>query len=202
MRTSLLLLGLLLALTKFSSSQVSIVRKNVSELFFGIQELPSKFDVRKLIHSDENFYGHGGWDYGNYETITTQFRHNSKLSNLGRDTKHLIFRFDDGSEISNSRKISTEYFVDEFSLCLKQMEELFSVFDKCATGYSESVFRNIKGEKNGEGWDFYSSEESYTEKKAFLTLLYRYFKLDTSQPSSMKKEGYIFEISLKDKNLY
>jgi len=202
MKTQLSLLITSLIISTSMYCQISITKKNVAELFFEIQVSPAKFDVRKLIHSSNNFFGFGGIDYGSYETITAGFKQNFKLSYLGRDEKNIVFWFDNGTEISNSRKINTEYFPDEYALCLKQLGELYNIFIKCSFKSEKRLIRNNKNEKSGEGWHFYSSEKSFKDGKPYLVVHYRYFKVKYSLPTSLKEEGYIFEIDFHDENLY
>lgn len=176
--------------------QISLVKKNLSELFFEIHVSPTKFDVRKVFHSDDNFFNYGGDDLGEYETISAKFKRNLKLSYLGRDDKSIIFWFNEGTEISDSRKIYTEYFSDEYNLCLKQLNELFSIFNRCSFKSEKTLITNSKEEKSGEGWDFYSSEKSFKDEKPYLNIHYRYIKLKSIEG------GYIFEIVFSEDNLY
>lgn len=192
----------LISFGRISYAQLPLIKKNVSELFFDFVLNPSKFDVRKKFQSDKNFYGFDdGLNYGEYETITAKFYSNYKTSYLASKEMRIIFWFDTGNEVSHSRKITTDFTIDEYEKCLKQVQEIYSIFSKCSYKTQKVIVDGFENQKVGEGWCFYSSDKTFKKVKPYLKVSYRYFIINKSEYMSEYK-GYVFEIILDDNNVY
>lgn len=138
--------------------QIAAIKKNIAEMYFDIPLNATKFEVRVATNSSDNFYDQENWnDY--FHTVMASFYHNYKLSYLSQDCR-IIFYFPTENDRTISRKINITYTENELNKCIKQYNEIVSIFDKISYTSTDGVITNSRNNQSGISKSFYSSEKA------------------------------------------
>lgn len=166
----------LLALLGFyfnSIGQLPLIKKDVSQLFFNLPLDASRYEIRNILNSSDNFYNVDNMhDYTN--SISANFRQNFKMSYLGFNN-FIYFGFEGTEQKCNFRSLTIKYAETDFERCFKQYKELIAFFRK--NSYTSDVANTGKddtGVRNFGSTRFYLNEKSWREKKFYLTIEYRF----------------------------
>lgn len=180
--------------------QISIIKNNAKELLFNLTLSPKKFDVRTLFHTKENFIDfEEKSDFGidKEYIISSNFIENFKLSYISSaNGKFITYYFRAGAEKSHCTKIGMYYPSTKLNECLKQVDELMSIFSICSYKHTVADIGH-DGEKTGETRYVYSSQLAYSKRSLtftpYLEISYRYFA---------QSDRYYFEIYVYPENIY
>ncbi len=149
-------------------AQTAAIKKNLDEMFFKVPLNAAKFEVRTMLHSSENFFNISDFDEIN-KAISSDFKENYKFTYLTNCCR-IVFWFENDN--SNGRKISIDYSENELSKCIKQYEELKSIFGKISYAPYEYKTVNFKNEEAGIAINYKSKPNA---KKPYIFISYRYF---------------------------
>lgn len=130
-KTVLLLFPLLLCIsvsTQLAYGQISSIRKNIKELYFEIDFPISKYDLRKKIHSNENFYNISESKYEKSDVIMGDFTQNYKLSYTRNADRFIVFWYEDGSDENYCTSIELDYNFKNIAEATKQFNEIIGFF--------------------------------------------------------------------------
>lgn len=168
-----ILLFALLGFYLSSLGQLPLIKKEVSQLFFNLPLSATRFEIRSLLNSNNNFYNVDNMhDYTN--SISAKFRQNFKMSYLGFDN-FIYFGFEGSEQNCNYRSLTLKYSETDFEKCYKQYKELITFFRK--NSYTSDVANTSKDNsevRNFGSTRFYLDEKSWREKKFYLKIEYRF----------------------------
>jgi len=183
-------LTLIILFNTFNSfAQISKIRLEVNKIFFEFPSSSERFDIKSIVNGSENFYDY----YENsmvLNSISVGFEENPSLSYLG--LKNTIILFFKGSKKYDQLVLKSEYGQKDVNQCKQQLIEVLDIFKKLSYKTYESVSRNGNNDIIGRGYSFYSSSNSLSKKKTYLSI---------SLVENYKGE-YVFDIHYYPTNLY
>lgn len=157
----------------FSVAQFQEIKNQIAEVFFQIPVNSTRFEIRNILYSSDNFYNRIHWDEIGH-TISSDFVYNSKLSYLCKPCKfdpEVTFFFKGNNEHSHERSIKLMYSSDQLAKCIKQYGEIVSFFKNIAF-WSEDTVENYKGVKIGIRTVFFASKKAiFDERQAYEKFL-------------------------------
>lgn len=157
---------------KFGFSQSD---KQVKSFFYDFPFHGSKFEIRKLIHLNKEIF----WGVQEIGSISANIKSHPIIKFLKSDIDfpRLIINYNyDGPNNgkSSAKSIDLYYTVEQLNICLSQYNALVNYFEPYAKEIHETWTENKKGEKTGEGYNFYPhSDKSFS----FVSVVYTYQEL-------------------------
>jgi hypothetical protein len=150
--------------------QISAIKKNLKELYFEISIPTTKYDLRKLLNSNENFKNINEHTINKRESISVNFNKNNKLSYTGNSVERQFdFWFYKESDINYCAVLSLYYLPENLVECTKQYNELIGFF-KGISFKTKKAPDMLNGNKIGELNYYYSSLKSEQSNNAYLII--------------------------------
>lgn len=187
----LVLVLLILSISFNCLSQITLIRKQLKELFFELDFPISKYEVRKYLRSD---------NYWNFTEINLNDKHDvlygSFIQNyrLGyckySDERQLDFWFKKSTDQNYCIGIELRFLESEQEKAFLQLDEIINLFRPISYKI-EIVGKKNLGKDTNYWMYFYSSANSFNQKKAYLTLNLKYVKFPDSAKYSLSSTYYI-----------
>jgi|SRR5690606_30338578 len=142
------------------------IENNLNKLFFGITNYSQRFNIKVILRSSENFYGYKEATLSNLTLIQSGFEENEILNKLGHRNEVTIYFNND--DILDHILISSEYELNQASLCEQQFIDIALMFDKLSYQMTPTKTTNDRKQMIGEGVSLYYSETMVKKNKPYL----------------------------------
>ncbi len=140
--------------SQFSFGQITKIKQQLKQVFFELDIPSTKYDVRKMLHSSDNFFDLSESTLGDYDMMDATFTNNLKLSYISNATRRLIqFWYYKGTDNIHSFSYDIHYKTKYVENCSQQSKELINplaeLISKCMltlpTGlWFINLFKNCK----------------------------------------------------------
>ena len=101
MKKKILLLILITGVNHLCLGQIIKIKKELNEIFFELSTPSTKYDVRKKLHSTDNFSELSENSNEKYDILNAEFKTNYKLSYLNNSVRRVAsFWFNRGTDIN------------------------------------------------------------------------------------------------------
>ena len=170
-KTTLLLVIYFIALSGFA--QITAIKKQLSELYFEINFPVSKYDIRKLMNS-ENFSKFSEGNIKANDVLISNFNYNYKLQYYRQAyEKQFTFWFSKGTDKNYCTGIDLRFSEMDKSYAYKQYDELISFFKNIS--YKTTVVGDRDEGTNTEQYYYFYSSAAATQKSlAYMIVKIRY----------------------------
>ena len=199
----ILLLFLFFQYFQFSYGQISSIKKQLKELYFEIGFPSSKYDIRKMLNSSNNFSFVSENSIEDSDVISAWFEKNYKLSYVNKSKERVFdYWFNKGTDKNYCVGIALRYYPEDISSCTKQFNEAIGFFKGISyKSYQRPIIKD--GIKIGEFYSFSSSKKSDENMKSYLIISMEYKTLgETENMSASDRMRYSFSIGYFVNNLY
>jgi hypothetical protein len=199
----IILLLLFCQCIQFSYGQISSIKKQLKELYFEIGFPSSKYDIRKMLNSSNNFSDISEINIEEDDIFSAYFDKNFKLSYVNKSIERKFdYVFNKGTDNNFCVGLVLRYYPEDISSCTKQFNEAIGFFKGISyKSYQRSIIED--GIKLGETYSFYSSKKSDENSKSYLIISMEYRALgEIRNKSESDKMRYSFSIGYYVNNLY
>ncbi len=172
--------------------QISSIKKNLKELFYEINFPTTKYDLRKMINSNENFSNFFEANPDNkYDIFHAAFSKNYKLSYISKaKDRQFDYWFYEGTDKNYCVGLVLKYSPENVEECSKQYNELAGFF-KGFSFKTEQIPFLVEETKVGDLLYLYSSTKSYHDNNPYLIISMRYVEFETGKFYSTNVAYYI-----------
>jgi len=182
----------LIFLMNCAEGQISSIKKNLKELYYEISFPTTKYDLRKMINSSDNFSNISENNLeSKYDIIHANLTTNYKLSYISRaKVRQLDFWFYQGTDKNYCAGLEFQYSQENVEEATKQYNELVSFFK----GYSFKSDQDpviVNELKVGDSYYFYSSSNSFQNNEPYLIVSMRFVELKDRKYYSISAGYYI-----------
>ena len=165
-------------------SQPSLIKKQLSKMFFGVNFPLTRFDVREKFNSSINLFEYKEWIFPNsdYDDYMVKFKNNPLLSYTQSSTDRSIsVNFKNGYDKSNNISMDMWYKIQDVSLCRNQLNEVINLFKSISykvieQDRYEDDDQNKK--KIGEEYFIFSTLSNYKKNNHCIIISFDYHKVD------------------------
>lgn len=187
---------------QFSFGQFTKIKEQLKQAFFELDVPSTKYDVRKLLHSSENFTDLSESTLGDYDMVDAKFTTNFKLSYITNATRRLAqFWYFKGTDNVHSFSFDIHYKANYVETCTQQFNELSNFFKSISYKTSTKPFL-IDNVKKGDILYLYSSQKSFANSDAYIIIATRFYVVPNNITSPPPGEYYELTFSYYNSSLY
>ena len=179
---NLLLLSVLFVINCYS--QPSLIKKEISKIFFGVNFPLTRFDIREKFNGSINLFDYKELNYSNtdYDDCEVKFKNNPVLSYTQSSVdKYFSVRFNKGYDMGEFISLYMYYKIKDVTFCRNQLNELIKKFKLISYKVDkEDKYENddINKKKIGENYFIYSTLSNYKKNNHCIFLDFVYRKVD------------------------
>ena len=144
------------------------IKPRLKEILFDLSIPSSKYNLRKLLHSSNNFSNIYESIDEKYDIINADFKENFRLSFLKTSSENSAsFWFNKGTDINFSFSFTLKYLPKNVNDCTNQYNEIINLFKSVSYKSTNEpwIDNNVQ---RGEWFSAYSSLNKYQRGKAYL----------------------------------
>lgn len=164
-----------------SSSQPSLIKTQISKIFFGVDLPITRFDLREKLNSSINLYNYKENEYSNtdFDGIEVKFKSNPVLGFTQSSIDKIIrCNFKKGYDRSEVISMDLWYNIKDITYSRSQINEIINKFKSISYKIEKEIKYDDELRKNkiGEDYFIYSTLKNYNNNNHYLRLSFSYFK--------------------------
>lgn len=174
---NILLITFMLTVISNATGQ-NAIEKQIRELYFEFEFPTTKYDVRKIMHSNEFISNVNESSYNGMELIQGSFTKNFKLSYYGSAYQKILnVWFKEGTDDLYAILLELQYSAVNVGDANKQFAEVENLFSKISYKKERTPI-SFKEEKIGEQVYLYSTSYKFINSEAFLVAKIHFIDTD------------------------